>query len=350
MIERINFDNLTPNEFENFCCDLLLELGCHEINWRKGTAKQSSPSDFGRDIECLYTKRDYLLGETTTEKWFIECKHYKQGVPSNELLSILSSCTAEKVDRCIIIASGFLSNPAKEFIKNFESTNKPNFKISIWEKPKLENLTSNMNHLLRKYNIFYKDSILEYINPYHSEYIKDTTLNKLDTFISAFKKLRYNTRDHILQILNLLFFSNEINTIDFTNYDLCFDEFLKKCILLSNATSQYWVVHSISSIILNELLSSGNPLSLSDKKMSIEKDILHVNDKKEKIIEKARELYNQENGNDIEEFNSEEGVKFLEDTFKDSLLNLDSRQEKFYCMYNEFCNIVINELIQNKEF
>lgn len=49
-VKSLQFKNLTSTEFEEFCHDLLCQLGFLNVDWRKGTDKDSSPSDSGRDI------------------------------------------------------------------------------------------------------------------------------------------------------------------------------------------------------------------------------------------------------------------------------------------------------------
>jgi hypothetical protein len=46
----ISFANLDETDFEEFCYDLLFQLGFVNVDWRKGTPKKASPSDRGRDI------------------------------------------------------------------------------------------------------------------------------------------------------------------------------------------------------------------------------------------------------------------------------------------------------------
>jgi hypothetical protein len=36
-MQQFSLDRLTETEFEEFCYDLLCELGCSNISWRKGT-------------------------------------------------------------------------------------------------------------------------------------------------------------------------------------------------------------------------------------------------------------------------------------------------------------------------
>lgn len=350
MIDRINFDELNPTQFENFCFDMLIELGCTDINWRKGTGYNISPSDFGRDIECKYVKRDYLIGEANEEKWFVECKHYKRGVPANELQSILSWCTAERADRCVIVASNFLSNSAKEYIKNYINNNKPSFKISVWEKSKIESLTANMDHLFRKHNIVYKDTILDYINPYHSEYIKKCPYNTLENLINALEMLDESNKNKVIQILSIYYLNKEIkkNKYFFKDKKSVFNKIIKKCIEIAELTSQFVAVSSIVSITLSSFLSVGNPLTVDSKINDLERIIENIEKNKEELIKRVREsIVKEGNVEDYEEFDGEKGIEFLKNAHKESIQNLKPRQEEIYSNYNTFCNTVVKYLIEN---
>jgi hypothetical protein len=47
---KLALNRLSATEFEEFCHDLLEELGFVNLDWRKGTGKKTSPADSGRDI------------------------------------------------------------------------------------------------------------------------------------------------------------------------------------------------------------------------------------------------------------------------------------------------------------
>lgn len=55
----------------------------------KGTGKTSSPSDSRRDIEAslIITDIDKKVYE---EKWYIECKHYENGVPADKISNAIT--------------------------------------------------------------------------------------------------------------------------------------------------------------------------------------------------------------------------------------------------------------------
>lgn len=151
-MQEFSLNHLTDTEFEQFCYDLLSEMKFINLNWRKGTGYAASPADHGRDIECQQTHED-IDGQVYLETWFVECKHYQQGVPPDRIQGALAWATAERPDKLLIIASNFLSNPTKDHLKSYVRNNRPTFRIKYWEKPGLERLSQDKPKLLKKYNL-----------------------------------------------------------------------------------------------------------------------------------------------------------------------------------------------------
>lgn len=134
----IGFDGLTPTDFEEFCFDLLSEVGFINVDWRKGTPRASSPSDRGRDIVARL-ERVEPDGHKYLETWFVDCKHYDRGVPPEALQGAITWAQAARPDTVLFMASGYLSNAAKDWITDFEATG-PTFRIRVWEMPQIRRL------------------------------------------------------------------------------------------------------------------------------------------------------------------------------------------------------------------
>ena len=152
MLASLPFDRLNPTQFEEFCFDLLHDLGFVNVDWRKGTGKGGSPADRGRDIVCEEVRTD-VDGAVHLEQWFVDCKHFKRGVPPTELQNLLSWAEAESPHVAVFTISNFLSNPAKDYLESYKKNRRPSFKIKVWERPKLERLASRRIKLLRKFNL-----------------------------------------------------------------------------------------------------------------------------------------------------------------------------------------------------
>jgi HJR/Mrr/RecB family endonuclease len=151
---RISFDGLTSSEFEEFCFDLLQANGFVNLDWRKGTGLTTSPADKGRDIigEHLRTEPD---GSQHLERWFVDCKHYKKGVPPKELQNLLAWSDAERPDVALFMVSNFLSNPAKEYVEAYRKSHKPSFRVRYWEKPQLTRMLRRKIALQRRYDLIH---------------------------------------------------------------------------------------------------------------------------------------------------------------------------------------------------
>jgi hypothetical protein len=133
-------DDLNETEFEEFCSTDLGEVGFVNLDWRKGTGKASSPADSGRDIIGQRQITNELDGSVLLETWCIDCKHYKRGVPPDRIAGILTWAAVERPDVAPIIASNYLSNPRKDWIKRTVEQNRPPFRIIYWERPLLERI------------------------------------------------------------------------------------------------------------------------------------------------------------------------------------------------------------------
>ena len=149
---HLHFERLNDTQFEEFTFDLLDAMEFVNIDWRKGTGKGTSPADSGRDIECQLVQRD-VDGSVHLEKWFVDCKHFKRGVPPAELHNLLSWAQAKRPDAVLFVVSNFLSNGAKDHLSDYKLNQKPPFAIKVWERPILEKLASSKVGLLRRHNL-----------------------------------------------------------------------------------------------------------------------------------------------------------------------------------------------------
>lgn len=151
MANRLDFDGWDPTDFEEFCFELLIELGFVNVDWRKGTPRKASPADRGRDIVAQHERED-VDGAKHLETWFVDCKHYTtSGVPPTEVSNLLTWSQAERPDTALVIASGFLSNGAKDYLASYEENNRPHFRVKYWERPTLERLTAEKRAFLERF-------------------------------------------------------------------------------------------------------------------------------------------------------------------------------------------------------
>jgi len=152
---KLSFNRMSATKFEEFCYDLMEELGFVNLDWRKGTGKNTSPADSGRDL-IAHLERADVDRSRRHERWFVECKHYVRGVPAKELQNLLAWSEAERPNVALFIVSNFLSNSAKGFLETYERNNRPPFDVKVWERPKLESLTRGRRDLLQMHGLLKK--------------------------------------------------------------------------------------------------------------------------------------------------------------------------------------------------
>lgn len=148
----LSFEALSPTDFEEFCFDLMAAHDFINVGWRKGTPLSSSPSDHGRDIVAARTLRDVDEFEHH-ERWFVDCKHYKRGVPPDALQNTIAWANAERPEVVLFIASGYLTNGAKDWLDRLRATSNPPYRIRVWEKPQLLKLAQGHLDVAFKHDV-----------------------------------------------------------------------------------------------------------------------------------------------------------------------------------------------------
>jgi hypothetical protein len=148
----LDFNSLSSTKFEEFCYDALKKLWFFNLEWRKGTGYDTSPSDSWRDIEAYVHSSDPDWFEHTY-KWFIDAKHYKKGVPVSDIQNIINRARAEKPNTVLIICSSDLTNWAKQWVEKYIQNERPYFRIRYWQNKDLEEIVTTHPQLLEKYNL-----------------------------------------------------------------------------------------------------------------------------------------------------------------------------------------------------
>jgi len=156
--KKFDFVNLSPTDFEDFVFDLLTTIGFVNVDWRKGTPKSASPSDRGRDIEAQYLVTD-VDGHQRFERWFVDAKHYEKGVPPESLQGLFTWAQSQRPDVALVAASGFLSNPAKDWIEQYCKTSAPPFRIRHWERPQISEFLAQHPELTYRHEIYEQDAM-----------------------------------------------------------------------------------------------------------------------------------------------------------------------------------------------
>jgi len=335
-LPTFSLDHLGPGDFERFCCDLLCELGFKNVDWQKGTGLEASPSDRGRDIQCQVGQVD-PDGSEHMRTWFVECKHHVKGVPPSHIQAALSWATAEQPDTLLIIASNFLSNPTKDYLRDYERENKPRFKIKVWERPDLERLTLGKSRLLRKYNIVGSFPFLSILHPIHLFYISEFTLNSITYFFETLDQVESARRDEILGgVYELIIrpryreaISDDEKVLDLRIDPVSYEIFKKKClsIVARGVIADFLLVFLIVNFTLHCLVKVGDTTSID----TFVGRMKHM-----------REYFT----NELEKRPQDKmSLERLRDFCEERIANADENTEQNYRLYKFFCESVVSRLL-----
>ncbi len=339
--KKFSFDHLTPTEFEEFCFRLLKLMGFKNVKWRKGTGFDASPSDQGRDIECDRLIDD-IDGKVHVEKWFVECKHYKEGVPPDKIAGALAWAEAESPDVLVVIASNFFSNQTVEHLKKYRQNRKPHFRIKEWELPDLEEYSNDKPLLLSVFGLSAGLAFLNIMHPAHLEYMKSTQLNTLDYFFVCMDELEEGKRNEIASWLYMPIIqarSREPINDKETLKDLLIDPegyetFKQKCyaILNDGLIPDPWFTSFLVSHLLQATFGHGNTTAINSAVQRMKDSLAFMDELEKDSPDKAEAAH----------------IKEARLRFKKHLKETPDRIREGYKIYEYFCEEVVTKLLQEE--
>jgi restriction endonuclease len=281
----LTFDHLSPAEFEEFTYDLLQQFKFTNLSWRKGTGKSGASADQGRDLEADFHRIDFDSTEHF-EKYFIQCKHYKEGVPPSKLQDALAWALAERPSVLLFVVSNALSNSAKQFIADYEKNNRPPFRVKQWERKELEGLLASKPALVTKYRLgsIQPDTV---IHPAHLIYISRPILNTVEQMLTILDSVEEQKRDNIFimtydAIINPRYRQpihrrETINDLLIDSVD--YQAFRAKCLTLSKEIGSSFLVRAIITDALEWAAHLGNPMDV-DRRIALHQDLIENLEKK----------------------------------------------------------------------
>ncbi len=216
--------------------------------------------------------------------------------------------------------------------------NKPTFKIKIWERKDLEDLSIGKNELLNKYKLSDGLDFLNLINPLHIKYATRIHQNTLDHLFSVLDKYDDKKREEIIQFTYMSFIAPHFKEpitgkeklrelqIDETSYDAL----KEKCQDLSQLLPESFIVNSLVNLILKWTFQFGDKTNL------------------ETVIESNQDMVNflekELSKGDMDETTLRELIKKTEDHIE----ALPQQTEHFYNLYNDFCENVLARLVEEE--
>lgn len=288
------FAHLSPTDFEELTYDLLKALGFVNLSWRKGSGKKGSSADQGRDIEADQHMTD-IDGSEYFENYFVQCKHYTKGVPPEELQGGITWANSERPKVLLFVASNFLSNPAKNWIENYEKNSRPSFRIKLWERKNIENFLNSNPNLAKRYNIKIPNQVTG-LHAAHLRYMRFPGFNTMNYFLSFLDTLEPSKRDEL--------FSFSYSSVIKPRYrkarhkketmgDLMLDQvdypaFRTKCEELSGLIAENFLVKAIMSETLTWTAHFGDAAQVVENIANHRAYISHADELIKKTTDKER--------------------------------------------------------------
>jgi hypothetical protein len=342
---EIKFEELTPEQFEHFCYDLIIELGYHSIKWKKGSINSITVGDQGRDIEA---KKTTIYPDNTREdeNWFFECKHYTKTVNQKDIINLTTWSEAERPAHSVFITSSMLSNSATTWVETYNKRN-DKFKLHIWDRYKLNEILQGKSTLLRKYNLTEDKNFefLKLLHPAHLTYLKMPSFNTLDYFFNLYENYDFHDDKDIVFLLysgTIGFQTRKPLNKNEKMKDLILDEVtylkLKEKIFEQKAAFQEsFIVRSLVYTILH-WLSFYSDTSDDTTIKNNEKTIKHLS------LLKSRPEIQEMLGYD--EAQIDQMIKY----HKESLMTIPKTQIEYKDKYDKFCTQVLEKLYNEDLF
>ena len=129
--------NLTPQQFEELCWDLVKTLGYVNPKW-----VGLGGSDKGKDIVAEKHDRIGTSLVVDIQKVAFQCKRYSTGISQQDISSSIDWCDIEGYDRLFILSNSHLTEPARTYVEDANKKKKVKT-LDICEKSFQDLLFSN---------------------------------------------------------------------------------------------------------------------------------------------------------------------------------------------------------------
>lgn len=177
----IKFEMLEWKDFEELCFDLLLKYNFHSLQWRQGG------SDGGRDIEAKYTHTNPLLG-SYDEVWYIECKHYTNGLNVRQLSDKLTLASVDQLDHFLLFTSSYLTKDTWEWLE--KKRPQLNFKIHVIEYKTLKKKILAFPELISSY---FSNEVTKMVRELLKQWVFNDFLPSVQTLYRLSKEINPET-------------------------------------------------------------------------------------------------------------------------------------------------------------
>lgn len=136
----IDWQAITPREFEALCSDILKAMGFDNIRHVGGSG------DKGRDILCSRTV-PLPEGISLSLRWVIQCKHRSSGIGKALLLDDLAAATEHSFDFWWLMTSAEVTPGVGDWLRHQERTAKYPFGIDYLDRHVLDSMLGRFPHI-----------------------------------------------------------------------------------------------------------------------------------------------------------------------------------------------------------
>jgi hypothetical protein len=215
----IDFQRITPTQFEELSFKLIRRFGFQEIRWRQGAG------DNGRDIQAINIEGNQLVG-SYEEKWFFECKHYKGGVPPVEFDSKFAWATAEKAKNLAFILSSHITNNGDVWFNNRKAG--VDYNVHLIEGNELKELLLEHLDLVKEFGLI--ESNLKLINLIYDKWIINDCIPSWHIVITTLQETNFNhlnINETLLLISLMVIHIESSNNVEGDEVFICFDRIIE---------------------------------------------------------------------------------------------------------------------------
>ncbi|RCW29652.1 restriction endonuclease [Marinilabilia salmonicolor] len=199
----IDFQKITPAQFEELGFKLIRRLSFQKVRWRQGAG------DNGRDIQAIKFENNELTG-TYEEKWFFECKHYKNGVPPVEFESKFAWATAEKAKNLVFILSSHISNNGDGWLDKRKAG--VEYNVHLIEGNELKEVLLDHIDLVKEFGLI--ESNLKLISLIYDKWIINDAIPSWHTVITTLNEtnLEHLSLNEVLLLISLMEIHEKLNS------------------------------------------------------------------------------------------------------------------------------------------
>lgn len=177
-----------------------------------------------------------------------------------------------------------------------------------------------------------KDGVIEYMNPYHIQYIKEYPYNSIYHLFKLIENLdeekKCDTLSHALAFYGVNLKEDK---------DVQIQQLKRKCIDIANISTELVSVNAFVSVCANGLLTIGNPININKKIEEAKIKLERMKCNQQQILGKVKE-----NNPEVTELDANSVIEM----FSSSIINMKENQEKSLELYNYFCNNIVKGLIE----